>query len=50
MCLYALNFAIAKIVRWNAYRIEEIVNAGKIIRPTYKSIVKNREYIPIGKR
>ncbi|HHY23646.1 MAG TPA: hypothetical protein GX527_05325 [Clostridiaceae bacterium] len=50
MCRYALNFAIARIVGWSAYRIEEIVNAGKIIRPAFKSIAKNREYIPIGKR
>ena len=38
-------FAIARIAGWSAHRIEEIVNAGKIIRPAYKSVAPRRKYI-----
>ena len=37
--LYTPLFAIARVVGWSAHRIEELVGAGKIIRPAYKSIV-----------
>ena len=37
-------FAISRIVGWSAHRIEEIVNAGKIIRPAYKSVAPIRSY------
>lgn len=43
-------FAIARIAGWSAHRIEEIVNAGKIIRPAYKSVAKKREYVPLNDR
>ena len=43
-------FAIARISGWSAHRIEELINAGKIIRPAYMSIAKEREYIPMDKR
>ena len=39
MELYTPLFAIARIVGWSAHRIEELVGAGKIIRPAYKSII-----------
>lgn len=48
--LFTPLFAIARVVGWSAHRIEEIVNAGKIIRPAYKSVAKRREYIPINAR
>ncbi|MDR3602847.1 MAG: citrate/2-methylcitrate synthase [Desulfosporosinus sp.] len=38
-------FAISRVVGWSAHRIEEIVNAGKIIRPAYKSVAPRRNYI-----
>ena len=38
-------FAISRIVGWSAHRIEEIVNAGKIIRPAYKSVAPSRNYL-----
>lgn len=43
-------FAIARISGWSAHRIEEIVNAGKIIRPAYKSVAVRRKYVPLMQR
>lgn len=43
-------FAISRIVGWSAHRIEEIVNAGKIIRPAYKSVAKRRDYTGMDER
>ncbi|MBP1755597.1 MAG: hypothetical protein H6Q59_1995, partial [Firmicutes bacterium] len=34
--LYTPIFAIARIAGWSAHRLEELNNAGKIIRPAYK--------------
>lgn len=48
--LYTPIFAIARIAGWSAHRIEEIVNNGKIIRPSYKSILPRREYKKIDDR
>jgi citrate synthase len=38
--LYTAIFAIARIVGWSAHRIEEIICADKIIRPSYLSIME----------
>jgi citrate synthase len=43
-------FAIARIVGWSAHRIEELISAGKIIRPAYKSVAPKREYIKLADR
>lgn len=43
-------FAISRIAGWSAHRIEEIVNAGKIIRPAYKSVAPRRNYIMLNER
>ncbi len=48
--LYTPIFAIARIAGWSAHRIEEILNAGKIIRPAYMSVQPHRDYISIDKR
>jgi len=48
--LFTPIFAIARIVGWSAHRIEEIVNAGKIIRPAYKSVSPLRDYITMNER
>ncbi|MDD6811632.1 MAG: citrate/2-methylcitrate synthase [Lachnospiraceae bacterium] len=48
--LYTPIFAIARIVGWSAHRMEELANNGKIIRPAYKPIGEDREYLPIDKR
>lgn len=50
MELYTPIFAIARIVGWSAHRLEELVNAEKIMRPAYKSIVTKKQYIEMNKR
>ncbi len=48
--LYTPIFAIARIAGWSAHRIEELINAGKIIRPAYKSVAKHQDYVPLAER
>jgi Citrate synthase len=48
--LFTPIFAISRLVGWSAHRIEEIVNAGKIIRPAYKSVSESRDYITFDER
>ena len=48
--LFTPIFAIARVVGWSAHRIEEIQNAGKIIRPSYISVKPGREYVPISEK
>ncbi len=38
--LYTAIFAIARIVGWSAHRIEELITSDKIIRPAYKSVMR----------
>ena len=42
--LYTPIFAIARIVGWSAHRIEELVNAQKIIRPAYMEVTEDIAY------
>lgn len=48
--LYTPIFAVARIVGWSAHRLEELINVDKIIRPAYKSLVEEREYIDMEDR
>ena len=48
--LYTPLFATARIAGWSAHRLEELINAGKIIRPAYMSISTEKEYTPLEKR
>ncbi|MEZ4357979.1 MAG: citrate/2-methylcitrate synthase [Eubacteriales bacterium] len=48
--LFTPLFAISRIVGWSAHRIEEIMNASKIIRPAYKNVKKHSKYEPINER
>ena len=50
MQLFTPIFAVARIVGWSAHRIEELVNADKIMRPAYKSISKLNDYVDISQR
>jgi len=36
--LFTPIFAISRIAGWSAHRLEEIINAGKIIRPAYRYV------------
>lgn len=48
--LYTPLFATARIAGWSAHRLEELVNAGKIIRPAYMSISDKKEYKNLNER
>ena len=48
--LYTPLFAVARCVSWCAHRMEELVNAGPIIRPAYKPIFHPREYVSLKDR
>lgn len=50
MELFTPIFAIARISGWSAHRIEELINAGKIIRPAYKNILSHKDFIPLNER
>lgn len=50
MELYTPIFAIARIVGWSAHRLEELANNGKIIRPAYKPIGEDKEYVSLDNR
>ena len=48
--LFTPIFAVSRIAGWSAHRIEEIQNAGKIIRPTYINVKSEREYVDMNDR
>lgn len=48
--LFTPLFAVSRIAGWSAHRIEEIVAGGRIYRPAYQSICKERPYIPLDQR
>ena len=48
--LYTPIFAISRISGWSAHRLEELANNGKIIRPAYKPVGEDRDYVTPDKR
>ncbi len=48
--LFTPIFAVARIAGWSAHRIEEIQNAGKIIRPAYINVKEITPYTPLDER
>ena len=48
--LYTPIFAIARIAGWSAHRIEELINANKIIRPAYKAVATYKDYVKLAER
>lgn len=43
-------FACSRMAGWAAHRMEEILTGKRIIRPAYKTAVKERDYVPIEQR
>lgn len=50
MELYTPIFAIARISGWSAHRLEELANNGKIIRPAYRPIGEDKDYVYLEDR
>lgn len=48
--LYTPIFAIARIAGWSAHRLEELINASKIIRPAYMNVHPRRDYRSLTER
>ena len=48
--LYTPIFAISRIAGWSAHRIEEIISGGRIMRPAYKNVSRQRQFIPLDQR
>ncbi len=48
--LYTPLFAVSRVTGWCAHRLEELDNAGPIIRPAYKPIFKHRPYVDLAQR
>ena len=48
--LFTPIFAIARMPGWSAHRLEELINAGKIIRPAYKYVGTHEDFTPLEER
>ncbi len=48
--LYTPIFAVARIAGWSAHRMEELINMGKIIRPSYVCVGPKQTYLPLDAR
>ena len=48
--LFKPIFAIARMPGWSAHRLEELINASKIIRPAYKYVGSHIDFLPIEER
>jgi citrate synthase len=49
--IYTPLFAMARIVGWTAHRIEELnFKSKRIIRPAYRNILDEQQYVPIADR
>ncbi len=48
--MYTAMFACARMPGWCAHRMEELQNGKRIMRPAYKTLAKNKEYIPLSQR
>lgn len=48
--MYTALFACSRMAGWCAHRMEEMINGKRIIRPAYKAINLNKQYIPLSER
>lgn len=43
-------FACARMAGWAAHRFEELISGKRIIRPAYKTAIKERPFVPLDQR
>lgn len=48
--LFTPLFAVARMAGWSAHRMEELLTGNRIIRPAYKAITKELEYVKLEDR
>lgn len=48
--LFTPLFAVARMPGWCAHRIEETTTGNRIIRPAYKALTRQNNYIPLNER
>ena len=48
--LFTPLFTVSRIAGWSAHRMEELINASKIIRPAYMSVTDERDYLHMEER
>ena len=48
--LYTPIFAVARTAGWGAHRLEELINASKVIRPAYKNVAKRKPFVKMEDR
>ncbi|MBR1663975.1 MAG: citrate/2-methylcitrate synthase [Ruminococcus sp.] len=48
--LFTPLFAVSRMAGWAAHRFEEMVTGKRIIRPAYKSVIREKPYIKIENR
>lgn len=48
--LFTPLFAVARMAGWSAHRTEEILTGNRIIRPAYKAITAEKEYVKMSDR
>ncbi len=48
--MYTALFACARMPGWCAHRMEEIQNGKRIMRPAYRTLIKNRDYVALDER
>ena len=48
--LFTPLFAVSRMAGWGAHRFEESMTGKRIIRPAYKSVSKEKAYIPLNNR
>ena len=48
--IYTPLFAMSRVAGWCTHRLEELLNGGRIIRPAYKNVAKQVNYVSLVKR
>ena len=49
-CMFTPIFAVARIAGWSAHLLEERVSGGRIYRPAYKNVLKQKKYTKLAER